>query len=376
MKNIVFFLTLAMLLSADEPEHECTSWLVFHDLTGNNTNILHKNRDSKSRDITLLLGQEQGKYKWIGMGYAKPGERKGFSCMGMSEKGLACVMNSGEKCTDNSNLPKNTGKGTPAILMEVLEKSSNVKQAMEVLKGIVNRNEYNHGDSGSIFFFMDRDEAIIVEMTAHFISPMHYDHGYAFRANIWHNPGMAAYADNTPNSFLGSANREFMVLTALNKAVRERGKITVQDCLDLSRSCKLENSAVKRTVCSKTTNSASTLEIDREFPAVLSTAYLLIGPPRHTICIPVPMGVTKEHPAMLSQVWVQSAWKSFDAKGEAAEISGEWLEFEKESLARYKASQATVRELMRAGKQPEAENLLLKTAQEIWEGAASLMKLP
>lgn len=375
MKNIIFILTMALLLPAAELEHECTSWLVFHDLTGNNTNLLHKNRDSKSRDITLLLGQEQGKHKWVGMGYARPGERSGSPCMGMNEKGLACVMNSGEKCTDNSNLPKNTGKGTPAILMEVLEKCSNVRQALETLKGIVDRNEYNHGDSGSIFFFMDRDEAYIVEMTAHFISPMRYDHGYAFRANIWHNPGMAAYADNTPNSFLGSANREYMVLTALNQAIRNHGKITVQDVLALSRNCKLENSPVKRTVCSKTTNSASTLEIDREFPAVLSTAYLLIGPPRHTLCIPVPMVVTKEHPAMLSQAWVKSAWKSFDAKGETAEIPGEWLAFEKESLEKYKAAQAKAREYIRAGKQPEAESLLLKTTQEIWDSAACLMKL-
>ena len=38
-----------------ELEHECTSWMVFADLTKNNTNILHKNRDSKYRNIAAYL---------------------------------------------------------------------------------------------------------------------------------------------------------------------------------------------------------------------------------------------------------------------------------------------------------------------------------
>lgn len=35
--------------------HECTSWLVFSDLTKNNTNLLHKNRDSPKQNIAVLL---------------------------------------------------------------------------------------------------------------------------------------------------------------------------------------------------------------------------------------------------------------------------------------------------------------------------------
>ena len=51
----------ALLLSAaseeaNGPGHECTSWMIFSDLTGNNTNILHKNRDALSRDIVVVAG--------------------------------------------------------------------------------------------------------------------------------------------------------------------------------------------------------------------------------------------------------------------------------------------------------------------------------
>ena len=41
-------------LAAEGPDHECTSWMIFSDLTGNNTNILHKNRDATARSIAVI----------------------------------------------------------------------------------------------------------------------------------------------------------------------------------------------------------------------------------------------------------------------------------------------------------------------------------
>ena len=57
-------------LDDDDPalEHECTSWMVFNDLTKNNTNILHKNRDSKVRNVAVFLSSEDSPRKWISLG--------------------------------------------------------------------------------------------------------------------------------------------------------------------------------------------------------------------------------------------------------------------------------------------------------------------
>ena len=73
-----------------ELDHECTSWMVFNDLTGNNSNILHKNRDSKVKNVGVVLSPEDSARKWIALG------SNGNPNMGINISGLAGVMNSGE----------------------------------------------------------------------------------------------------------------------------------------------------------------------------------------------------------------------------------------------------------------------------------------
>ena len=360
--------------SKQGPDHECTSWLVFSDLTKNNTNILHKNRDAKPRDIMVILSNQGTKYKWVGLGGAAPGQTDGYPCMGINEAGLASVMNSGEKCTDNSDNPN--GKGTPAILKEVLSNCATADEALEMLRQFVKNKDYNHKNAGSIFFFMDKNAAYIVEMTAHFISPQRFDHGYAYRANIWHNPGMAAYADSTIKSFLGSTNREYEVRTAMNSTLKDKGIFAVEDSLGMARMYKMDDTPIDRRVCSKYTNSSCTLEIDREFPAQLSTAYVTLGPPRCTIFVPVPICVRNVHPKMLSQEWTKATWKRYDEKGDKAgeaDIPQEWLDYENKSLAEYRAAKDKAKALLKENKVKEAEALLQEAVMKIWEGAAKLL---
>ena len=357
-------------------DHECTSWLVFHDLTGNNTNLLHKNRDAvtrPSRDVSVLISPAGTRYQWVGLGNADIGMTDGKLCMSINEKGLAAVMNSGEKCIDNSTNPN--GKRTPDILKAVMSNCASIDEALEMVRGFVADNDYLHDDKGSIFFFMDRDAAYIVEMTAHYISPMRYDHGYAFRANIWHNPDMASFADNDVATFLNSANREYMVLTGFNRAIRARGRFAVEDSITISRETELPDTPIERRVCSQYTNSSATLELDREYPFPLSTAYVLIGPPRQTICVPVPIAMRDVHPTMRSQAWRNAAWKRFDELGVEAPVPAEWLAFEKESFAQYRTAQGKARELMRAGKQLEAVALIQMAAMDIWDAGAKLLAL-
>lgn len=357
-------------------DHECTSWLAFHDLTGNNTNLLHKNRDAvtrPSRDVSVLISPSGTRYQWVGLGNADIGKTDGKLCMSVNEKGLAVVMNSGEKCTDNSTNPN--GKRTPEILKEIVSNCATIDEALAMLRGFVEKNDYLHDDKGSIFFFLDRDAAYIVEMTAHYISPMRYDHGYAFRANIWHNPDMASFADNDVATFLNSTNREYMVLTGFNRAIRANGRFSVEDSVAISRATELPGTPIERRVCSQYTNSSATLELDREYPSLLSSAFVLCGPPRQTICVPVPIVMRDVHPTMRSQAWRNAAWKRFDELGVEAPVPDEWLAFEKQSLGQYRAAQGRARELMRAGQQAEAVALIQKTTMDIWDAGAKLLAL-
>ena len=359
-----------LVATEDDPEleHECTSWLIFSDLTGNNTNILHKNRDSNERIILPILSPSGGAHKWIALG-------SGAANMGINDAGLAGVMNSGEKCINHSNDPKK--KSTPVILQEILESCDTAAQAVNKMQQIIKAREYRHGQQkGSIFFFLDTKEGYICEMTAKECIAQRFTRGFAVRANIWQNPGMQKYSRNSIKAYLNSSARAYIAISGLNKALDSHGKITLEDIFDLSRHWKMpEESPQKRSVCFNKTNSTSSLEIDRQFPGVLSTGYFTVGHPRHTIYVPVPICVRKLHPAMSNLKWSAAAWKRFDALKLEAPFPEEWQSFERNSLNKYRKAREEARQLLVQGKKEEAVNLLNAAASAIWDEAAALLKL-
>lgn len=360
----------------DGLSHECTSWMVFGDLTKNNTRLLHKNRDAGARDLLPMKSPEGAARKWIGLGDIDPRKKTDPEnvCMGLNASGLAAAVNSGEKTTEPSDPDADTE--TPDIIKLCLAQCDTAAQAVEKLEEIRCARRYAHGDKGSIFLFMDLAEGFIVDMTADRRSVARYDGNYVVRANIWHNPGMASAACGTAASWLESCNREYMAIRGLNRALRSNGKITVADAVAIARDTVLpEDSPFPRTLCYKTTNSASTLELNCAFPDVLSTGYFLIGPPRQTILVPVPVCVEAYLSEMTDLRWSSAAWKLFEAKGHDAEIPPAWLTFEADALAAYKAAQAAAEELLKAGKRADAVRLLNDRTRTLWQDAAQLLGL-
>ena len=348
-------------------EHECTSWMVFSDLTKNNTNILHKNRDASSENISVMISPAGAKRKWIFLG-------SNSANSGMNSSGLASVVNSGELCPDPAE--DKTKKTTPALVRDVLENCDTAAQAVERLRTLVTAGDYNHGKKGSIFFFMDTKEAYICELTIKVFTAQRYDRGYAVRANIWQNPGMQAHSRNTIKGYLNSSARAYIAYSGLNKALEKNGRISVQDIMELSRHCVMpEESPEKRSVCFKRTNSASSLEIDLHYPDVLSTGYFTIGHPRHTVYIPVPICTEKILPAMGDFSWGKASFKRLNQLGLTAPIPAAWLDFEKNSMAKYAAAKDAARKLLEQGKRAEAVKLLNDTAFSIWTEAETLLNI-
>ena len=348
-------------------EHECTSWMVFSDLTKNNTNILHKNRDSVSEKISVMISPADAKRKWIFLG-------SNAANSGMNSSGLASVVNSGELCPHPAE--DTTTKTTPALVRDVLENCDTAAQAVERLRTLVAAGDYNHGKKGSIFFFMDTKEAYICELTIKVFTAQRYDRGYAVRANIWQNPGMQAYSRNTIKGYLNSSARAYIAYSGLNKALDKNGKISVQDIMDLSRhSVMPKESPERRSVCFKRTNSASSLEIDLQYPDVLSTGYFTIGHPRNTIYVPVPVCAEKVLPSMADYSWSKVACKRLAELGFGAPIPEEWANFESNAMAEYAKAKDEARKLLDAGKRDEAVKLLNETAYKIWCGAEKLLNI-
>ena len=364
-----FVLATQQVIAQDGPEHECTSWIIFSDLTKNNTNILHKNRDAIARDIGVYLSPAGSTRKWISQGDSiHP-----FS-MAMNASGLAGIMNSGEKCI-NHCYDRNK-KNTAVIMQQIMESCDTAAQAAAELHKIVKNGEYSHGkQSGSIFLFCDPREGYVCELTAKDISTVRYDKGYTVRANIWLNPGMQQLSRNNLKHYLNSANRMYMATALFNQALDKNNRLALLDIFSASRHHKMpDNAADKRSVCFKHTNSTGSFEIDRQYPDVLSTAYFTIGHPLHTVYVPIPICTEKVHPAMSNGNWSKAAWERFNKVG-LQDIPAAWVNFEKDNMGKYIAAKNEARKLLDQGKRAEAVKLINKAAAEIWDKAAEMMKL-
>ena len=352
------------------PEHECTSWMVFSDLFGKDAHVLHKNRDAPVRNVAVKQSAPDAHFRWIGLGNGES-----VPCMGMNVCGLAGAMNSGELCVDPPD--NTTGKSTPKMLRAILENCGTAAAAVKKLRQLLRAGDYSHGKRGSIFFFLDPKEGYICETTAKVCTVQRYREGYAFRANVWRNPGMAQLSRIPPLEYLDSCGRESVVRTALNDALERKRRIDLEDILALAREDKpAKNSPLQRSIFSKTTNSAATLVIHREFPTVLSTMYALVGQPRHTVCLPIPICAENLGSRLTEPVWSDAARARFEKLGLHSEIPEEWTAFEKKAMREYEKASAKALELLRKGDEKQAVRTLSRAAEKIWCEAFKLVIEP
>ena len=333
----------------DSLDHECTSWMLFPELTGGPM-ILHKNRDSGKKDIRLIKSDGDAKIKWLGLGDENP-------CMGFNEKGVACVMNSGE--TTPEFAPATEGRlTTPEILVQILGNTKNAKEALKMLTGFIENGQYTHKERGSIFFIMDTKGGYIAELTAKRVMPVVVTGNMTIRANIWHNPGMAQFSRSGIKSTMNSQSREFQAAKGLNEALEKKGVIELEDIWRTSRMRgTMESVMTEHGLCNKTTNSAATIAIDKDFPNMLSTMYVAIGPVGHTMYIPAPICLKEIPQDIADRSWSKAAFARRDASGLAFD-SDVWLPHEKAVMAIYRPALAKAKKAMQNRRRKDAQDIL------------------
>ena len=339
-------------------DHECTSWMLFPELTGGPM-ILHKNRDSGKIDIRLIKSDGDAKIKWLGLGDENP-------CMGFNEKGVACVMNSGE--TTPEFAPATEGRlTTPEILVQILGNTKNAKEALKMLTGFIENGQYTHKERGSIFFIMDTKGGYIAELTAKRVMPVVVTGNMTIRANIWHNPGMAQFSRSGIKSTMNSQSREFQAAKGLNEALEKKGVIELEDIWRTSRMRgTMESVMTEHGLCNKTTNSAATIAIDKDFPNMLSTMYVAIGPVGHTMYIPAPICLKEIPQDIADRSWSKAAFARRDASGLAFD-SDVWLPHEKAVMAIYRPALAKAKKAMQNRRRKDAQDILNDAFEKCYE---------
>lgn len=339
--------------------HECTSWILWRDYTGCNKVVLHKIRDSHVHELDVTLRQVPGYHKWLGIGDLG----RLSPCMGINEHGLAVVMNSGEPSMENED----AGLTTPDIARLLLEQCANANEALELYRRIIDSHSYAHGSTGTIFFLTDKDNGIVIENTAHRMAYGKLDYGFLIRSNSWHLPGIEAYSRASLDYTHGCEFREVQVRSSLQKYFRTNGSVSLEDSWAISRDREggehNKNNPV-RALCTMFTNSCSTFEIDREYPDVLTTAFITIGPPCHTAFIPMPIVIEEIPESMVSGQWAATAFAKRAEINMEADIAP-LQSLEMEMMAVYRTASERARELMKMGARAGAVAELQRAFAEI-----------
>ena len=312
--------------------------------------ILHKNRDSSKIDIRLIKSDDDAKIKWLGLGDE-------FPCMGFNEKGLACVMNSGEETPETA--PATEGRlTTPEILVQLLGNTDNTEDALKMLTAFIENGQYTHKNRGSIFFLMDTEGGMVVELTAKHVMPVRSYGAMTIRANIWHNPGMARYSTNKIDHAMNSLSREFQAAKGLNEGLEKNGVITLEDIWRTSRMRgTMETVKTEHGLCNKTTNSAATIAIDRDYPNMLSTMYVAIGPVGHTMYIPAPICLREIPLDIADRSWSKAAFARREEHGLAFD-SDVWLPHEQAVMAIYRPALEKAKKALQNRRRKNAQDIL------------------
>jgi len=267
----------------------CTSWMVTPSASSTGVSMLQKTRDYTGQNLLSirLYRSAPARYKIITVGDLWS---SGAGAV-MNEKGLMIVQNDGpaawEKCTRKVNT------GCVFMLRYLAEQCADTAEAEAKLRKLYAAGVIRGSD---LYLLADLNRGVVIETTSRSVASASVDFGFEVRANTFLLPGMASTANaaRKQDVFLNGENRRFSAGEFLGGRLREKGLLSPLDLIACSRLRDPEMEKNKwRQVCMKNTIASTLMVPDRSYPDMLSAVFIAIGPPRHTIYLPVPIGVTE-----------------------------------------------------------------------------------
>lgn len=351
----------------DQLTHECTSWIVMPNLTGGKYMMIHKNRDADSSHLQLVKANPEGKNAWISISDLN----SGLANAGVNSHGLAIAMNSGDPTDFFSG---EEGLCTPAINKDALENCATADEASaRIHDTIIRKRNYRHNQSGSIWFIGDSRKAYILENDAVHFAAHEVKTDFAIRANAWHYPELIVYSKRTPADLTRQHHREFAVRNSLfaggtkyNEPVNHE-KVAVASRIDV-----IPEDPECYPLCGRRTNSGTTLRLDCEYPALLSTMFAAFGPPRYTPYLPVPFLLDDLPEELTDGSFCDAVFARREAKRELLP-QDELIKFERSLNTRHDEAVEKARALLKqGGSRDDVKKLLGKAFRLNWEAVRTL----
>ena len=333
----------------------CTSWIITPEISSTGACMVQKNRDYKGQNLlsARLFRAMPGKYKIITVNDLWSA---GAGAV-MNEKGLMIVQNDGSSVLQSEWFPSKVNIGSIFTLRYVAEHCADLDEAVAMMKKL---HRMGLVRSISLYLLADPERGMIFEATPRHFSCSEVNFSFEVRANNYLLPGMRGSVAQKRDAFLNGANRRYAASEFLRKVVENKGKVAPFDLMQLARFCEpeIEKKYDYRSVCYKYSLASTMFVPDRQFPDYLSVTFVALGPQRHTVFLPIPMGLSAIPESLANGDWGTKAIKLSEKMPLDHNRIPEFEKIEDGFINEFFAAREKARKLLLEGKRQEAVKLL------------------
>ena len=357
---------LAVLAVTANDAAACTSWVIHRGVTRSDKMIVHKVLDQYRRDGRLKAGMRVAPngWRWMCIGYPN---------YAMNEKGVVMTTNDGDSIVRrHPDDGIRQGYGPATMNRMVMTSCATAEQGVAKILHI---GRTGLAVQGGIYFIADPKRAFMININYGYAEVSEITGGLVVITNTWHLPGGEEFSTKTINGGRGDRAREANTRSALQQSKTD-GKYTIRGSLDTSRwrcGTKFDEMYPFRKGEKVRSLSSVCFELDDEFPAYLSCAYIAMGPQQHTVFIPTPMALERFPEKFCDGSWSRRAFAHQDAVGSDHPALPRMRELEDKFLAEFDAAREQARAMLREGKKAEAVKLLNELYARHYAEADKLM---
>ncbi len=372
MKNFEKLLFAAAVAGTAPVATACTSWMIHPSVSASGRMLVQKCRDSRVTPLDADIRRSRHGVKWMRIGMFKH-----VALFAVNERGLVAIMNDGDDLTlkhPNITLPdiKHARMYTACaeMMRQMMDECTTAEEATRLTLHYC-RSRLQGGRGGTMFI-ADPKRAFMIDLGPDYAQAKELTGGMIIITNCMHLPGVEEFSIKAVTGVRSDRAREANTRAELRKR-RVNGKYTVKGTMETSRLlCRKE--MTKKYPCRRNSLGGCCFELDPEFPAELTTAYIALGPQQHTVYLPTPMALEQFPREIVDSSWADMAYKLREQVGYDHKYIARFDAFEERTLAEYDRVREEARALLKAGKKAEAVKLLTDCYRKQYDEALALMR--
>lgn len=330
----------------------CTSWLAAPDISPTGNTVVQKVRDYQGQNMlsVKIYRSAPDRFRVVTVGDLW----HSGACAVMNEKGVVITQNDAPGTWEKN--PRSVTFGSSYLLRYLAEHCATAAEALATLEKIYKSGFVRGGD---LYFIADPAEGFVVESTSKSFVPARIGFGFDVRSNDFVLPGTVSIMQRERQAYLNGMNRRFSAVENLRNALKTKKHLEISDLIATSRLRDPEAEAAgMRQICMKDTISSMMFLPDAEYPEVLSTLFLALGPVRHTLFLPIPICLGKLPMELVNGSWAKRAFALREKIGLDHGRLEEFAALENKFIRGYFRCRTICRKLLAQNDRAGAEQLL------------------